>query len=112
MRGLKTQRQSGVIDQNINRLPLGGQPGDRLFNGCAIAYVQLGGIKVVAQLIFQSFQALFAAPGGNHFVTVSDKTASNTFPKTRCCSGNQNNHLTVPQRFLCLHTIARDPGGG
>ena len=112
MRGLQSQRQPGIIDENINRLPVCRQSGNQLFNGCTVAHVQLGGIKVLAQLIFKRFQAFFATPGGNHFVTVSDKTASNAFTKTRCCSGNQDNHLTVPQRFLCLHTIARDPGDG
>ena len=112
MGGFKTQRKPGIIDENINRLPVSRQPGNHLFDGCAIAYVQLGGIKILAQLILKSFQAFFATPGGNHFVTVSDKTASNAFTKTRGCSGNQDNHLTVPQRFLCLHTIARDPGDG
>ena len=66
--------------------------------------------KRIAQLVFQRLQALFTTTGGNHFMTVSDKTASNTFTKTGGGAGDHDNHLTVPQRFLCFHTIARTGG--
>ena len=110
VRRLQTQRQTGVIHQDVNRLPLGGQIGNQRLNGGAVADVKLGDIKVVTEVVFQRLQALFTTSGGNHFMAVSDETASNTFTKTGGGTGNHDNHLTVPQRFLCFHTIARTDG--
>ncbi len=72
----------GVVHQHIDSLPLGGQVSNQRLNGGAVADVKLRDIKVIAQLVFQRLQALFTTTGGNHFMTVSDKTASNTFTKT------------------------------
>ncbi len=110
VRRLQTKRQAGVVHQHIDSLPLGGQVSNQRLNGGAVADVKLRDIKVIAQLVFQRLQALFTTTGGNHFMTVSDKTASNTFTKTGGGAGDHDNHLTVPQRFLCFHTIARTGG--
>ena len=47
VRGLHAQRQSGVVDQQINGAPLGRQVSNHLFNGCAVAHVQLCGQDAV-----------------------------------------------------------------
>ncbi len=74
--------QAGVVHQHIDSLPLGRQVSNqRLSMAALVADVKLRDIKVIAQLVFQRLQALFTTTGGNHFMTVSDKTASNTLPK-------------------------------
>ncbi|KEP72913.1 hypothetical protein HR12_23165 [Microbacterium sp. SUBG005] len=49
---LHAQRQAGVIDQHVNFTPFGRQVGNHLFNGGAVAHVQLCGQNAVTQLVF------------------------------------------------------------
>ncbi|MNC05155.1 hypothetical protein D3C75_526160 [compost metagenome] len=103
-----TQRQARVIHQHVNIAPLGRQLFHRLLDSRAITYIKLQRNDAITQFVFQLLQALQTAAGSNHFMALLDETTGNALTKSGGGAGYQNNHLTVPQRFLCRNTLARE----
>ena len=85
---LHAQRQASVIDQHVDFTPFGRQVGNHLFNGGAVAYVQLCGQDAVAQLVFQLLETLLTTTRCNHLMSVGDEATRDAFTKTCCRPGN------------------------
>ena len=92
LRRAQAQCQACVVDQHIDggpcRRQLCGQGG----YGGGIGHVQLNGQELVAQLLGQGVELVFAPCGGNHAVAGLYKAARHGGAKTCRCAGDKNDH--------------------
>jgi len=80
--------QAGVINQDIDFLPVRGEGGQSGMDGAFVGDVQFYRQQVRAEFASQGFQALGAAAGGDNLMAVLDENTRHRGAKTSGCAGN------------------------